>query len=591
MDESGEQFLHQRDSRLHTTNPVEHEKARKERKGKKTSQKPAKKIANWLKVIERTHMGHRDDPRVLERIKKYYHKGHVITQEDIPESYYENQRRLIREQGYGDVEITDEMKAQFEVIISDQESTLDNWVDYFSSPDSDSYPMWSKYWAFNGMLKLSTYNKEKHAFGKRDKNTVAPFPDLNREALAYVIDVVVKKINKEHIPDTEDSPELQKLLQGTNFGKLYAYAIEKVTPTEENELINTQGEWIKYPKGSDHMPLVKSIQGHGTGWCTAGETTAKTQLEYGNIYVYYSYDQQGKPIIPRVAIRMQDSDIAEVRGIAHEQNLDPYIDEVVDEKLKEFPDGENYKKKLADMKKLTEIDRKNTAEEELTKDDLRFLYEFDSKIEGFGYQKDPRIEEILAGRDIKSDISSITGYSKEQISITKEEALKGGIKFHYGNLYLHGLQSAEGLDLPETMYGDLDLGNLQSAEGLILPKTMHGDLNLTKLQSAKDLHLPKTMHGDITLYSLQSAEGLDLPETMYGNLDLFNLLSAKGLILPETLNGNLHLESLQSAEDLILPKTLNGTVYLRSIEPDKRQKMRMQYPNIRFFPLKSLSSY
>lgn len=179
----GEQFLHERDTRLHTTEPVEHEMERKENAGEEVSKKPVDKIADFLEVIKKTHTGHRDDPRVLERIKEYYHKEHVIEPKDIPESYFENQKRLARERGHGDIEITDEIKNQLsEVIVSDQESTLDNWVEYLSSPDADSYPMWAKYWAFNGIVKISTFDKEKHTFAKRDKSTVAPFPDLNREA-------------------------------------------------------------------------------------------------------------------------------------------------------------------------------------------------------------------------------------------------------------------------------------------------------------------------------------------------------------------------------------------------------------------------
>lgn len=412
MPNFGEQFLHQKDSKLHISGPVEHEKDRKKIKGEETSQKPADKIADWLKVIEHTHTGHRDDPRVSERIKASYHKEHVIEAENIPESYFANQARLAREQGHGDIEITQDMREQLsEVIIADQKSTLDKWLDYFTSEDSDSYPMWAKYWAFTNMTKLSTFDKEKHSFSKRDKGTVAPFPDLNREALAYVVDVIVKKVAEDNLPKEEKEklakqnidPEFQKVLDGANFAKLYAWAIEKVTPTEQNELINTQGEWVKYDRNSDHMPLVESLQGYGTGWCTAGESTAQSQLSDGDFYVYYSYDKDGKATIPRVAIRMQENGIAEVRGIASEQNLDPYIGDVVKEKLAQFPDGKAYEQKSADMKLLTEIDNKTKAGETLTKDELIFLYEIDHAIQGFGYQRDPRIQEILQTRNPKED--------------------------------------------------------------------------------------------------------------------------------------------------------------------------------------------
>ncbi len=240
----GEQFLHQKDSKLHTTKPVEKTKDRLKQKGEKVSQKPADKIEAHLNRVKdifnpdllEKHPDFDRKERNVNMLKKNLYENAIIKQEDIPESYYENQRRLAREQGHGDIETTEEMKEQLsEVIISDQKSTLDNWIDYFTSADSNSYPMWAKYWAFNSMLKLSTYDKEKHAFSKRDKGTVAPFPDLNREALAYVVDAIVKKVNKRKITNIEDNPELQKLLQGANFGKLYAYAIEKVTPTEESE--------------------------------------------------------------------------------------------------------------------------------------------------------------------------------------------------------------------------------------------------------------------------------------------------------------------------------------------------------------------
>ena len=493
MENCGEQFLHQRDSELHTTNPVKHEQERKKIKGEKSTQKPAEKIADFMAVLEKTHLSHREEPRVLERLKRYYHQEYVIKEAEIPESYFENQRRLAREQGYGDIDITDEQKEQLaEVIISDQKSSLNNWLDYYTSPDSNSFPMWAKYWSFNGLLKLANYDKKNYKFNNRTKDTVAPFADLNREALAYTIDAIVKKAQKQQITQEQEDPEFKKLLQGANFGKLYAYAIEKVTPAKEAELQEVKGEWLKYNKGSDHMPLVKSLQGHGTGWCTAGEQTAQTQLKGGDFYVYYSYDKNSEPTIPRIAIRMQDNKIAEVRGVAPDQNLDPYITEVVDQKLSEFgQEGKAYQKKTKDMKRLTEIDNRAKQGQELTKDDLRFLYELDNPIKGFGYQQDPRIKELIKGRDIKQDLSFVLNISPNQISLTKEEALKGGIIYHYGYLDLRSLTSADGLKLPESIGGDLYLESLTSADDLKLPESIGGDLYLESLTSAEKEKLKK----------------------------------------------------------------------------------------------------
>jgi len=567
MKKLGEQFLHQKDTTLHTTKHVEHEVERKKRKGEGISQKPAEKLAGWLNILKETHTGHREDHRVAERIKQYYHKQYVIKPDDIPESYFENQKRLAREQGHGDIAITQEMRDQLsDIIIKDQKTSLNKWINYFTSSDSDSYPMWVKYWAFTGMLNLSTFNKEKQTFSKRTKNTVAPFADLNMEALAKIADLLVKKINKENISITDNNPKLKQLLEGANFGKLYAFAILETIPTKEKELANIEGEWIKYPQNSDFMPLTKSLEGHSTGWCTAAESTAEAQLKNGDFYVYYSYDKDGKPTIPRSAIRMQGNSIAEVRGIAESQNLDPYIGEVVNNKLADFSDGKVYQKKSADMKRLTEIDNKNNQGLELTKNDLRFLYEIDSPINGFGYSKDPRIAELLDSRDIKEDISNITGYAENEISITQKEALKGNIKYHHGNLDLGGLQSADGLKLPEHIGGGLNLSGLQSADGLKLPEHIGGGLNLSGLKSADGLKLPEHIGGGLFLSGIQSADGLKLPEYIGGNLGLDGLQSADGLKLPEHIGGGLFLNSIQSADGLKLPEHIGGGLFLNSIQ-------------------------
>lgn len=580
----GEQFLHKKYSDLHTSEPVEHEQARRKKVGEETSQKPADKISDFLEVIKRTH-GHHEDPRVLERIKEYYHKEYVIKPEDVPESYFDNQKRIAREQGRGDIEITEELREQAkEVIIADQKSTLDNWVEYLSSKDADVYPIWARYWAFRSMVNLSTYDKEKKVFSKRKKDTVAPFPDLNREALANVVDIIVKKAQKENIRLAEDNPELQELINQENFGKLYAYAIEKITPTEVNELEITTGKWVKYNQGSDHMPLVESLQGFGTGWCTAGESTAQTQLRRGDFYVYYSHNKDGKPIIPRIAIRMNGNQISEVRGVAPEQNLDPYINDVVKDKLKEFPDGKLYEKKVTDMKKLTEIDNKDKQGKELTKKDLCFIYEINSRIKGFGHQKDPRIKEILQNRNIKKDLTFALDCSEDQISTTKEEALRGNIRFHYGDLNLKKLDFAERIELPKFVSGDFHINDLSLVKGLKLPESVGDCLFFEGPIPAEGFKLPKFVGGDLYLNDLTSAKGLKFPESVDGSISS-SLTSAEGLKLPKFVGGSLYLHDLTSVKGFKPPKFLGGHIGISNISLAEKKELEKQYPQLEILPL------
>lgn len=170
MENPGIRFLHQKDSNLQTSTSVEHEQIRKKLLHEKTSQKPTDKISDWLEVIEKTHLSHPDDPRVLERIKNYYHKEYVIDPENIPESVFMLEPRIARQDGRGNIEITDSYKeAKRNQIINDQRHSLDRWVNYLSSPDSKDMPIWAKYWAFKSMLKMGKFEKQQNEDTEEEK--------------------------------------------------------------------------------------------------------------------------------------------------------------------------------------------------------------------------------------------------------------------------------------------------------------------------------------------------------------------------------------------------------------------------------------
>ena len=168
------------------------------RTGERVPQKPTEKIQNYLdrfkEIIEREDPEKRE--RGMQALKKVLYDKFVIKEDEIPESYFNAQQRIAREEGHGDVEISEEFREQAtEGIITDQKSSMDVWTDYLSSKDA-TYPDWLKYYAFRSMLRMGEYDKEEKSFTKRTKGTVKPFPDLNREALAYVLDAVEKKAKK-----------------------------------------------------------------------------------------------------------------------------------------------------------------------------------------------------------------------------------------------------------------------------------------------------------------------------------------------------------------------------------------------------------
>jgi hypothetical protein len=374
----------------------------------------------------------------------------------------------------------------------------------------------------------------------------------------------------------ELTQELLKRLDSKDFAKLYAFAQVECAGNLDRESI--EGEWVKYDIGSDYTLLEGALKGKGTGWCTASGS-AQDQLQRGDFYVFFSKNKAGVPTEPRIAIRMEGDAIGEIRGINPGQELEPVLLKTAQEKYKELPGVEKYLKRDADMKYLTQIYNKCFTVDEVTqekilvmrslsKDDIRFIYEMDNVIEGFGYRQDPRIEEI---------------------------------KFTISNA-----RSAEGLVLPEEFRGDLDLSSLTSAEGLVFPEEVGRVLDLRSLTSAEDLVLPKKVGGDLNLSSLTSAEGLVFPEEVGRVLDLRSLTSVEGLVLPKKVGG-LVLYSLTSAEGLVLPKEIGHSLYLNGLKStngldlakfngkeinlgyklseipqQQKEELQKKYPNIRF---------
>ncbi len=371
------------------------------------------------------------DPESLERQVE----ARVIAPEDVPEAYFDLQRRIAREQGRGDMHITPGRRShEVETLRADQRNSLEKWADYLPRKDV-GYPNWFKQYVWESVGKLGLYDKTKHEFQGRTKSTVAPYPDLNREALGYVCDVLTKTYIKGEA--VEGGEKLSELLKKANFGDLYAHAVLECTPASQELMKNTQGTWTKYDQiEGDYDPdyeqgedgefydnhagdvedetalrLARSLQGHGTGWCTAGETTAAKQLTQGDFYVYYTKDEEDKDTVPRIAIRMEYGQVVEVRGIGPEQSLEDSMNDIVAEKLRVLPGSEDFLDIVRDMKHLTAIDKvmKEDSSAELSPEDLRFLYEIDHKIIGLEYGPDPRVKDLQGMRsDIFADCMKAT---------------------------------------------------------------------------------------------------------------------------------------------------------------------------------------
>lgn len=246
---------------LHTSQRVMHVS--------KESDKKRERLLNYFNRLEEVHK------RVSESksktgeniLKSFYYDLYIIKPEDIPESYFQNQVRIARERGMGNIVLTEQDRQRMtNQIIEDQKETLDKWIEYFLYDDeSKSYEMWEKYWVFQGLQNLGKYDKESGKFSKRDKTTVYPFPPVERECIFTTLHLM-----EDYIKNKNGDDEIRSALGSGNFKQLYEYTIKQRMLKGENKSIATEGKWIKYDQGSDYTILRNSLQGYYTGWVYCG---------------------------------------------------------------------------------------------------------------------------------------------------------------------------------------------------------------------------------------------------------------------------------------------------------------------------------
>ncbi len=384
-DYSGEAFLnklyrdlHMSDVVMHTANP---------------SDKPREKVSKYMKRLERIHSSNNDS--IKNYVKNLYHKKYIIKEENLPSNLSEEQKRQI---------------------IDDQIETLDMWLTYLTDENAN-YPMWAKYWAFQGMLRIGAYDETTNTYKRRNDKTTEPFIEANPEVIARCIDLIVKQVNKPIREISVGEEGLNKLLESGSFQKLYTNLL-KEQKKKQCQGSGFDGKWVKYNQGSmeDAIKLYNSLQGYGTNWEIAGSVDQAIDRVCGvngnhgeDFCVYYTLDENNEYRIPRIVIRMGEKQkyINEIRGVADaSQNLEDGLEDIVESKLNEFTflsaeDRENYVMAVSDSKMLTKLDQKIDKKEELTLEENMFIFEANRRIVCFGWPKDPRIAKIRKNNPIK----------------------------------------------------------------------------------------------------------------------------------------------------------------------------------------------
>ncbi|MBQ3474533.1 hypothetical protein IJH24_03905 [Candidatus Saccharibacteria bacterium] len=378
--------------------------------------------------------------------------------EDVPESYWQTQAQIRRDNGL-DEYISDGEK---EIIVEDtkkrQYESIKNWSDYLGQEDCP-YPMWFKLFTWDGVTKMSAvYDKEAQRFAKRDETTMAPYPHLNPAVLGEIFGTICKVNGLDESGEMEKSSldeVAEKVTKTYNFNKLYSLFLsrQKVAPEVPKNAEDVHGSWIEYGIG-DEKKMAEAAA--GTPWCIASPAVGKSYLtkgEYGTdevdeknskakFLLFHLQDKDtGKLASSACAsIRLDTKgQVAEVSGIQTGQVLDDSLVPIVEKKVRTLPGGEKYLEAFADKRELIKIDKKMQSGEELTNEELSFIYELKRPIRKLEmYGDDPRVEavkqkyppNILAERKItgvrgleklmkKEPVSDITSFMDAGVKLEK----------------------------------------------------------------------------------------------------------------------------------------------------------------------------
>ncbi|MBR2600997.1 hypothetical protein IKE07_02585 [Candidatus Saccharibacteria bacterium] len=355
----------------------------------------------------------------------------IVKPENITDNYWRFQEQILRDNGQGR-ELSDyEKQLLINDIQDNQRKSLESWSSYLGDENSP-YPMWFKIYAWDGMSKMGVFDKEKGYFSKRDKSTVAPYPKLNSAVLAKTYGAVADFYGikgEERYEENQERNEILKALAASgNFNKLYSKILlsEKAIPKTPERTEDVHGEWLEYLPGEEEK-LASAAE--GTPWCVADPGTGRNYLEYGNstgqgngydeddydtneyrqnqakFILFHLYDPEKNTLSESACASIRlgpDGEVAEISGLDEGQALEDSLVPIVEEKTKSLPGGERYLEKFADRKELIKLDHKMQDGEDLTLDELNFLYEINRPINVLDTynEEDPRIQELRETFDV-----------------------------------------------------------------------------------------------------------------------------------------------------------------------------------------------
>ena len=374
----------------------------------------------------------------------------VMDYEDIPEAYWKQQEQILRDNGQGRKLSEYEKKILAEDLIEKQRESITSWTNYLGDKNCP-YPLWFKVYAFDGISKMSNaLNLDDADYNRRDNTTALSFPKLNAEILAKVYRQIndFYGVDKENwLSKNSDDEKLVSLVKSANFPKLYAKELvdTKVILKTPERTEDVHGDWFEYKLGDEEE--IASLA-EGTRWCVVDPNVAHSYLTYGEYrpsrntgadeessskakFIIFRLEDPNSPGVfasnGSASVRLDpDGKVAEVSGLNNGQAVEDSLIPIVKEKTLSLPGGEKYLQKFDDKQALIRLDKKMEKGEDLTKEELSFLYELDRPIATLDTynREDPRIPELKEKYGIEYALEKGVDANKMVASLKTRDAIK-----------------------------------------------------------------------------------------------------------------------------------------------------------------------
>ena len=425
----------------------------------------------------------------------------VMDYEDIPDAYWKQQEQILRDNGQGRELSRREKKILAEDLIDKQRQSITSWANYLGDKNCP-YPLWFKVYAFDGISKMSNaLNLDEADYNRRDNTTALSFPKLNAEILAKVY----RQINdfygvdkKDWLSKHSDDEKLVSLVKSANFPKLYAKELvdTKVILKTPERTEDVHGDWFEYKLGDEEE--IASLA-EGTKWCVVDPNVAHNYLVYGEYghsrskgadeesnskakFIIFRLEDPNSPGVfasnGSASIRLDpDGIVDEISGLNDGQAVEDALVPIVKEKALSLPGGEKYLQKFDDKQTLIKLDNKMEAGEDLTKEELSFLYELDRPIATLDTynSEDPRIPELKEKYGIEYALEKGVDVNKLVSSLESQDIAK-----NLDSLLEHGADINVN-ELVSSLYPDDIVDNL----GTLLRNG--ADIDVNELASSLDI--------------------------------------------------------------------------------------------------------